>query len=52
VIDWYAFVEALQDINYQGPFNYECLPPGDNLEEKITALENNFEWMNDGLVSR
>lgn len=45
VLDWQAFISALQDIGYQGPFNYETPPSGDNLEEKIADLESNFEWL-------
>ena len=45
VLDWKAFLAALDEIDYQGPFNYECSVEGDTLEEKIRALEENFDWL-------
>lgn len=45
VIDWPAVKQALGDIDYQGPFNYECHLPGDTPRERIKALEDNFRWL-------
>ena len=45
VIDWKAFMQALRDIDYQGPFNYECPPDGDTPQERVRSLEQNFEWL-------
>jgi len=58
VNDWAAFVGALRDVGYGGPFNYECTPRPDppappgppgaqppGLAERISALEENFEWL-------
>jgi len=45
VVDWPAFMHALRDIDYQGPFNYECRPPGETAAERVRALEKNFEWL-------
>ncbi len=46
VIDWKAFLEALRDIGYKGPFNYELklnaeLPT----QDWIAAIESNFRRM-------
>ncbi|NOZ21191.1 MAG: sugar phosphate isomerase/epimerase [Planctomycetes bacterium] len=45
VIDWRAFVGALRDIDYQGPFNYECKLDGETVEERIRSLEANVNWL-------
>lgn len=45
VLDWGAFVAALRDIGYNGPFNYEGRPPGDSFAERLRALEENFRWV-------
>jgi sugar phosphate isomerase/epimerase len=45
VIDWTRFMEALRDIDYGGPFNYECQLDGGTPQERIESLENNFEWL-------
>ena len=45
VIDWAAFMQALRDIDYQGPFNYEAKFPGDTVAERFAALEANFRWL-------
>lgn len=42
VIDWKGFVEALKDIDYKGPFNYEIRPQEGTFEHQIKTLENNF----------
>jgi len=45
VIDWQAFMLALQEIDYTGPFNYEAKPHGDTPAEKIRDLEANFQML-------
>ena len=45
VVMWPEFVKALRDINYSGPFNYETVVPGDSIEDRIHALEANFDWI-------
>jgi sugar phosphate isomerase/epimerase len=45
VIDWKAVKEALGEIGYKGPFNYECHLPGDTPGERIQAVEENFRWL-------
>ena len=45
VLDWRAFMQALCDIHYAGPFNYECKPDGETLGERIRSLEDNFDWL-------
>jgi len=45
VLDWAAFMQVLKDIDYQGPFNYECHPPGETVEERIAQFEENFAWL-------
>ncbi|MBN1917932.1 MAG: sugar phosphate isomerase/epimerase [Verrucomicrobia bacterium] len=46
VLDWKSFMAALRDIDYAGPFNYECgLDEGETVEERIRYLEKNFDWL-------
>jgi sugar phosphate isomerase/epimerase len=45
VLDWAAFLQALRDIDYAGPFNYEAKIPGDTPAEKVVALRENFAWL-------
>lgn len=42
VIDWKGFVQALEDIDYKGPFNYEILHQEGTIERQIQILEENF----------
>ena len=42
VIAWRPFMDALTEIGYSGPFNYESALPGETPEEKLAALEANF----------
>ena len=44
-IDWKAFMEALRDIDYRGPFTYECHLPSETPKQKVRALEENFNWL-------
>jgi sugar phosphate isomerase/epimerase len=46
VLDWPAFMQALREIDYQGPFTYECDIEGDSLAEKLAKLRDNFTWLN------
>ena len=50
VIDWKLFTAALQDIDYDGPFNYECKLKGQTPSERIELLEENFDWLCSGLA--
>jgi len=45
VIEWPAFMRALGEAGYKGPFNYECRLEGETQEEKIKSLEANFAWL-------
>jgi sugar phosphate isomerase/epimerase len=45
VLDWASFLQALREIDYQGPFNYECGIPGDTVAERIAALQENYCWL-------
>jgi hexosaminidase len=45
VLDWAAFTQALQDIGYTGPFNYECRIDGASVQDRIDTLEQNFAWI-------
>lgn len=45
VLDWSAFMQALSDIGYAGPFNYECQLAGDTPFERIATLERNYAWL-------
>jgi hypothetical protein len=39
-------MRALREIEYQGPFTYECQVEGDNLAQKLVTLRENFIWLN------
>lgn len=43
VIDWPAFLQALADIDYAGPFNYESKPSGADPVARIADCEANFQ---------
>jgi len=45
VLDWRAFMQALQAIDYAGPFNYESRFEEKTIRERIERLENNFDWL-------
>ena len=45
VIDWKGFVEALKDIDYRGPFNYEIRHQEGNAERRVRVLEENFKFI-------
>jgi sugar phosphate isomerase/epimerase len=45
VIDWKAFLDALREIGYSGPFNYEAIIPGDTPEAKFAVLADNFRTL-------
>ena len=45
VLDWPGFMQALREIDYAGPFTYECEAEGNNLEEKLVVLHENFKWL-------
>ena len=45
VIDWKAFLGALQAIGYTGPFNYESNLPGATPAARLQALQENFAWL-------
>ena len=45
VLDWKSFMQALRDINYGGPFNYECKIEGETVAARIQTLEDNFAWL-------
>jgi sugar phosphate isomerase/epimerase len=45
VIDWRSLLQALSDIDYQGPFNYECQGEGDTPEQRVRSFEQNFAWL-------
>lgn len=45
VIDWKGFAEALKDIDYRGPFNYEIKHQEGTFARRIEVLENNFNWI-------
>ena len=45
VLDWRGFMQALRDIDYDGPFNYECKPAGETAAARIQTLEENFKWL-------
>jgi hexosaminidase len=45
VLDWAAFMQALRDVDYGGPFNYECGLPGETPQQRLAALEGNYAWL-------
>ncbi len=46
VIDWKAFVSALRDINYAGPFNYEIkINAEKDIPGRLREISENFAWM-------
>ncbi len=46
VIDWRAFVAALKDINYTGPFNYEIRINTDlDIPGRLQEIVDNFSWI-------
>jgi len=38
-------MQALRDIDYLGPFNYECEMDGETPQARIASLEQNFDWL-------
>ncbi len=45
VIDWKAFMGALAEIDYRGPFSYEYICREGKPAERIGSLEANFQWL-------
>ena len=45
VLDWQAFLHALHENRYAGPYNYECHIDGDTPHDRIEALERNWRWL-------
>lgn len=45
VLDWAAFMHALERSGYAGPYNYECHIDGEPPQERIDALERNWRWL-------
>lgn len=43
MVDWGAFANALRDIQYSGAFIYETKPEGDTMEERLEAIQSNFQ---------
>jgi sugar phosphate isomerase/epimerase len=45
VLDWQAFMHALERAGYAGPYNYECHIDGETPQDRIEALERNWRWL-------
>jgi sugar phosphate isomerase/epimerase len=45
VLDWQAFMHALERSGYAGPYNYECHIDGETPQERIETLERNWRWL-------
>ena len=46
VIDWKAFLAALRDIDYRGPFNFEVKCDLDKSpEERVRSIEESYDWL-------
>jgi sugar phosphate isomerase/epimerase len=48
VIDWPAFLAALQDVGFPGPLTYEATLDGETPDEKLAFLEDNYARLVDG----
>ena len=49
VIDWAAFLAALQDVGFSGPLNYEATLEGETPAERLEFLERNYAQLVDGI---
>jgi sugar phosphate isomerase/epimerase len=45
VLDWPRFMQALAEIDYKGPFTYECDLEGEGTPEKLARVSANFKWL-------
>jgi sugar phosphate isomerase/epimerase len=45
VINWPAFMTALRNIDYRGPFNFEVSAPGDTPSARLAALKSAMQWL-------
>lgn len=45
IIDWKGFLNALAEIGYNRPFNYECNFQNCGPVDRIKILEENFNWI-------
>lgn len=46
VIEWGAFMAALKEIDYQGPFNFECrFADTDDIAARIAMLESSYKML-------
>ena len=45
VIDWSAFIQALNDIHFSGPFHYEATLVGQTPKERLAFLERNYSQL-------
>ena len=43
ILDWEAFMEALAEINYVGPFNLESRPEADTPAKRVRCMEECFD---------
>jgi sugar phosphate isomerase/epimerase len=48
VIDWAAFLQALRDIHFSGPFHYEATLDGQTPAERLAFLEDNYSQLVSG----
>jgi sugar phosphate isomerase/epimerase len=42
VINWGAFLQALRDVHFSGPFHYEAILDGQTPAERLAFLEGNY----------
>lgn len=45
VLNWPGFMHTLREIDYKGPFTYECNLEGDSLADKLAKLRENYTWL-------
>ena len=43
ILDWEAFMSALAEIDYAGPFNLECRPEAETPTERVRCMEECFD---------
>jgi sugar phosphate isomerase/epimerase len=49
IIDWPAFLAALQDVGFPGPLNYEATLDGETPVERLAFLEDNYARLVSGI---
>lgn len=45
VISWPGVIRTLNEIGYDGPFNYECGAESAVIEQKVNEFKENYKWL-------